>query len=274
VWNFLRSGQSGLVVASGLDELVQDLNRIGDTLASDPIVAANSYLIWAERAEQQLLAAFQSYNIPRHLHSERYWRIRALDSLTSRPMPLVRAEIQMQRTYLEELSAQLRRYIDLLALPPDHWLVVLDTNVYIHGKLFHEVEWQREIDVRRVSVVMPLVILDELDKVKDRDPEFGRRAQSVLKALDQITQGKEWLAPIPLRHNIWLQLLDEPAGHQRQQGQDDEIVRQAGYFAQLNDNRLVLFTRDRGMRLRAQAGNLNSRTLPTSLERIRRAEDG
>ncbi|MFI7212965.1 PIN domain-containing protein [Micromonospora maritima] len=269
MWNFLRSGQNGGRAVADLEELVQELDRLAGGLPADPVVAASSYLMWVERAERRLLAIYQNFAIPRHLHSDRYWRIRTLDVLTSRPMPLIVAEIEMQKRHLEELLAQLRHYISMLALPAEHWIIVLDTNVYVHGRLFHEVEWHREIGVRRASVVMPLVVLDELDRIKDRDPEFGRRARSVLRALDNITRDREWLAPIQLRQNVSLQLVDEPAGHQRQQGQDDEIVRQAGYFAQLNDGRLKLLTRDRGMRLRAQAAGLTSHTLPEHLERIR-----
>ncbi|MGX7676781.1 PIN domain-containing protein [Plantactinospora sp. DSM 117369] len=269
MWNFLRSGQNGTQAAADLDELVQELDRLAGGLPANPIVAANSYLMWAEKAERRLLATYQSFAISRHLQSERYWRIRAMDAVTSRPTPLIVAEIELQKRHLEELLSQLRHYISILTLPANHWIVVPDTNVYVHGKLFHEVEWHREIDARRASVVMPLVVLDELDRIKDRDPEFGRRARSVLRALDRITQGKNWLAPIPLRQNVWLQLVDEPPGHQRQQGQDDEIVRQSNYFAQLNESRLILLTRDRGMRLRAQAAGLHGQTLPEHLERIR-----
>jgi predicted ribonuclease YlaK len=77
-----------------------------------------------------------------------------------------------------------------------------------------------------------------------------------------------------LRQNVWLQLMDEPSGHQRQPGQDDEIVRQAEYFAQLNEGRLMLLTRDRGMRVRAQAAGLISKALPRHLERIQTPAHG
>ncbi|MEU4334806.1 PIN domain-containing protein [Micromonospora lupini] len=269
MWNFLRSGQNGAQVAADLEDLVQELDNLACGLPANPVVAASSYLMWAEKSERRLLATYQSFTISRNLQSERYWRIRAMDSLTSRPMPLIVAEIEMQKRHLEELLLQLRHYISMLTFPDNHWIVVPDTNVLVHGKLLHEVEWHREINARRATVVMPLVVLDELDRIKDRDPEFGRRAQSVLRALDRMTQDKDWLTPIPLRQNVWLQLLDEPPGHQRQQGQDDEIVRQSNYFAQLNDSRLILLTRDRGMRLRAQAAGLKSQTLPEHLERIR-----
>ncbi|MEU7170989.1 MULTISPECIES: PIN domain-containing protein [Micromonospora] len=269
MWNFLRSGQNGAQAAADLEELVQGLDGLVGGLPTDPAVAANIYLMWVERAERRLMAIYQRFAIPQHLHSDRYWRIRTIDSLTSRPIPLIVAEIEMQKRHLSELLAQLRHYISILALPADHWIVVPDTNVYVHGRLFHEVEWHREIGSRRATVVMPLVVLDELDRIKDRDPDFGRRAQSVLRALDRLTQNRDWLTPMQLRQNVWLQLVNEPANHQRQQGNDDEIVRQSGYFAQLNTDRLVLLTRDRGMRLRAQAAGLNSQTLPQHLERIR-----
>lgn len=273
MWNFLRLGQSGVGAASTLDELIQELSRLEGSLTPNQIVAANSYLIWAEKAEQQLLAIFDSFSISQQLHTDRYWQIRALDSATSRPMPLIHAEIRAQMRHLEQLSTQLKHYISLLALPPDHWIVIPDTNVLIHGKLFHEVEWNREIGVRCVLLTVPLVILDELDRTKDRDLQYGRRARSVLLALDTTTKDKDWLSPIPLRQNVALQLLDEPFGHQRQESQDDEIVRQARYFAQINENRLILVTRDRGMRLRAQAYGLTSKNLPDHLERIKAATD-
>lgn len=268
MWNFLRSGRSGVEAAANLDKLIHELRSVQDTLSSNQVVAANSYLIWAEKAERQLLAIYEDFIIPRQLHSDRYWQIRAVDSTTSRPLPLIYAEIELQTKHLEGFLAQLKHYISVLTLPSDHWIIVPDTNVYIHGKLFHEVEWHKEISVRRASLVMPLVVLDELDQIKDHDLQFGKRARSVLRALDTLTSGKDWLSPIQLRQNVWLQLLDEPWGHQRQHGQDDEIVRQARYFAQLNENRLVLLTRDRGMRLRAQASGLIGKTLPERLERI------
>ena len=260
-------------MASRLDGILQELDRVSSSLSSNPTVAANRYLIWTENTEQQLLESYQNISIARHLHSERYWRIRSLTDTTSRPVQLIQAEIQMQKMHLAELLGQLQRYISLLAFPPDHWAVVLDTNVYIHGKLFHEVEWQRQTNSRRATIVLPLVILDELDQIKDRDPEFGRRAQSTLRALDKLTQGKQWSDHLQLRQNVWLQLLDEPQGHHRQQGQDDEIVRQSAYISQVNDSRMLLITRDRGMRLRTQSAGLKSQELPKDLERIRKAND-
>lgn len=273
MWNFLRPGRTGPGAVAALEGLLQELKRVQGSLPPDPVVAANSYLMWTEKAEECLLATFQGFAAPRQLHTDRYWRVRSMDSVTSRPMPLVHAEMRMQETYLRELLAQLKHYRSLLCLAPDHWLIVLDTNVYIHGYLFHEVEWRREIDVRRVTMAVPLVVLDELDRIKDRGGEFGTRAGRVLRALERVAKDGDWLNPIQLKREVWLQLVDEPLGHERRPGQDDEIVRQAVYFSQLNENRLILLTLDRGMRLRAQASGLTSRSLPEHLKRSRQQHE-
>ena len=275
MWNFLRRGQGGAAAADALRELNQDLARLASGLSVDQVLAAHSYMMWAEKAEERLLAIFQGFAIPRQLYSDRYWQIRVIDDATRRPLPLIRAEIEVQKRFLDELLAQLDHYLPLLALSSDHSIVVLDTNVYVRGKMFHEVNWQQEVGTRRATIAMPLVVLDELDLIKDRDDgKIGKRAQGVLRALDAIADGTDWLTPIPIRQNVQLQLLDEPPGHQRQKGHDDEIVRQSGYFAQLNDNRLTLITRDRGMRLRAQASGLTSKTLPSHLERDQETDHG
>jgi hypothetical protein len=274
VWNFLRPGQSGVRAVSDLDGLIQDLRTAENFLSSDPVIAANSYLIWAEKAEQFLLATFESLAVPRALQSDRYWRIRSTDTITSRPMPLIKAEIQIQKTTLEAIRSQLNHYISLLTSPPDGSIIVLDTNVYVHGRLVHEVDWHSEFGLPRVTVVVPLVVLDELDRIKDRDLEYGKRAASVLRAWDRLFIDDKWLVPKELRPRVTLQMVDEPPGHTRQAGQDDEIVRQAAYFAQINENRLMIVTRDRGMRLRARAHGLASRALPSHLERIPASNNG
>lgn len=103
MWNFLRSGQNDVEAAAALDQLIHELSSVQDALPSDQVVAANSYLIWAEKAERQLIAIYEDFTISRQLHSDRYWQIRALASATSRPIPLIRAEIELQTRHLEGL---------------------------------------------------------------------------------------------------------------------------------------------------------------------------
>jgi hypothetical protein len=269
MWNFLAEGKSGATATEMLADLVLELQNLrGGGLSGHPQVAANAYMLWAEKAEELLRDQFESAELARGLQTERYWQIRNISQATARPMPLILAEADEQERRLRAIHSQLRDYSTRLRLTEGGWLLVFDTHVLIHGRLFDQVEWHRAFDVPRVTIVVTLVVLDELDKIKDRDPNYGRRAKSVLRALDKVTAGKKMLDPVTLRTRVTLQLLGEPRGHWRQQSQDDEIIRQAEYFARLNEGRLLVLTRDRGMLLRAQAAELESRLLPAELERI------
>ncbi len=273
MWNFLAEGKSGATATETLAELVLELQNLrGQGLSHVPQVAANTYLLWAEKAEGMLRDQFESTELARGLQTERYWQIRNISQATARPIPLILAEADEQERRLKAIHSQLRDYSTRLSLAKDGWLLVLDTNTLIHGRLFDQVEWHRAIDVPRATIVVTLVVLDELDRIKDRDPNHGRRARSVLRALDKVTAGKKMLDPVTLRPKVTLQLLGEPRGHWRQQSQDDEIIRQAEYFARLNEGRLLILTRDRGMMLRAQAAELESRLLPAELERVQENE--
>ena len=62
-----------------------------------------------------------------------------------------------------------------------------DTNVLLHYAFFRDVDWARELGVGEVTLVLPPVILEELDKRKwsgtRREKE---RAKAVLRALKDL----------------------------------------------------------------------------------------
>jgi predicted ribonuclease YlaK len=60
----------------------------------------------------------------------------------------------------------------------------LDSNVYVHCRPFQEVLWPDVLKVDRVRIVMPYVVLDELDKVKDMKGDRSDRARTVIKVID------------------------------------------------------------------------------------------
>lgn len=269
MWYFLAQDKSGPEAVEVVADLIRNLRDLVANISNDPLIAANSYLLWAETAETRLREYFDSRDLVHSLHSERYWRVREIDRTTIRAIPLIRGESEAQIQQLESIRHQLEHYSARLSLQEDSWLVVCDTNVHIHGKLCEQVEWHRAIGVSDVCLVVPLIVIDELDKIKDDDRNYRDRAKSVLRMFDRLTRDRGALDPIQLRRHVTLQILNEPRGHIRQQRQDDEIVRQAEYFARLNGGRLVIVTRDRGMRVRAQAAGLTSKILPEELLRIR-----
>ncbi|MFJ6537457.1 PIN domain-containing protein [Paenarthrobacter sp. NPDC091711] len=263
-WEFLRSGKSALTAQMVLQARLQSLHSLAGSLNSEPVLAATRYMTWTEETERNLRSLYSSPAVARSLHTDRYWQIRGITSDTKRPEPLIRGEIEDQEYALTILANQLERFQRLLNYTTDERFLVCDTNVLVHGKPFHELPWNDHFEEKRVCIVLPLIVIDELDALKDRGV---RPAGGVLKDLDRLLPRLSALDRIEVRRNVSLQVVDEPPGHERLRSNDDEIVHQMTYFAALCDEKLTLVTRDRGMRVRAQAAGLDARYLPDGYER-------
>jgi hypothetical protein len=67
----------------------------------------DAYLNWAETAESQLSGLTHDAAVVTMLQTPRFWQIRALDEPSTRPWPLIDAEIRLQTTVLERLADDL-----------------------------------------------------------------------------------------------------------------------------------------------------------------------
>ena len=64
-------------------------------------------------------------------------------------------------------------------------IVFLDTNVYLHCQPFYQVNWLDIVGAKAVTIVLPPIIIRELNKHKDTSsrPRVRRRAGATLKKL-------------------------------------------------------------------------------------------
>ncbi|MCL2794655.1 MAG: PIN domain-containing protein [Microbacteriaceae bacterium] len=265
-WYFLRPDQSGEYALSQLNQLRTNLRNVPSGFAQEAVLAASRYMTWHETAESFLASLYRDADVPRRLQTDRYWHIRVISPTTERPYPLIEREVEEQQRYLEGLEKQLLHYQELLRPDPDEALFICDTNVLVHGLPFEQVRWNEEFTEKKARLLLPLVVIDELDALKDRGI---REAGGVLKALDGVLAPGKALDRVTLRDNVTLQIVDEPVGHQRLVRIDDEIVQQAAFYTSMAGRKITLFTRDRGMRVRAETSvaDLEGRMLPTKYER-------
>lgn len=263
-WNFIKSGQSASNAMVALDALLSGLSDLRGSPNSQPILAAQNYLLWAENAEAQLRAYFRDRDIARGLHTERYWRIRSMSESTHRPQPLIVGEVDDQELSLKSFRDQLDHYRTMLDPRESERMIVLDTNVFVHGLPFQQVRWNEQFSERRVRILLPLVVIDELDNLKNRG---NHEAGGVLRDLDGLLPANAALSIVRLRDNVTLQLVDEPRGHARLTNLDDEIVQQSSYFSSVAGAPVTVVTQDRGMRVRAEAAGLPVLMLPNELKR-------
>jgi rRNA-processing protein FCF1 len=263
-WQIFKRGVTAESVLQQLIGTRARLNEFSGALSPDPVLAANTYLRWTEDAERVLRQTLSTTDLVEALYTRRYWYIREISPDTPRPFPLIGDEITVQLATLASAISQVEHYARVLGGAGSPSLVLLDTNVLVHGRQFQDVSWHSEFQRDAVTVVLPLIVIDELDKLKDKGV---RPAGSVLKALDGFLDSGEVSLPIRVRDGVHLQVVDEPFLHKRLDRADDELARQANYFQSFRDDRVLVVTRDRGMRVRCQARNVEAVMLPDRLER-------
>ena len=140
-----------------------------------------------------------------------------------------------------------------------------DTNVFIHYEFFKNVDWAAELATREVTLVLPPVVLEELDKRKwagtRRDKE---RAKTVLRTLKELGLST---TPVQIRPGVSVVALDdEPddafmAQHRLQaRAADDRLLASAIAFkAARLDARVLVLTGIRASASRRPRGRWKSR---------------
>jgi PIN domain len=234
------------VVAGGLD-----LPRVRD-----------GYIRWVEDVEMQLRSRFASDDVWRSLLTDRFWRIRELEEASPRPFAVVYHEATSQADRLDALADLLDRGQQQFELPPGFVPVVADTNVFVHYRRYNEIDWPALAAATSVRLVVPLMVLDELDDLSYRARDVGDRARSVLRAMQELRGDASPEAPMEVRRGVTMQVLMDAPGHIRVGNNDQEILSRIDTVTALSGVRSVLVTGDHGMELRARSRSIRCVFMP------------
>ena len=65
--------------------------------------------------------------------------------------------------------------------------IVLDSNIYLHYQSFEEIPWSKELGYDEIIIIMPAIVLEEIDKKKDEEKgKIQKRAKKVSSRLGEI----------------------------------------------------------------------------------------
>lgn len=224
----------------------------------------DQYLSWAESAEPQLRNLLAEPNLIETLHSDRYWRIRELNGRTPRPHALVGAEIDTQVAALRATADRLESFARLAGRAGT--VLVLDTNVFLQCKLFTTLDWLAELEASVVRLVVPLLVLDELDdKTFSANKRLNKRADKVLRAFDRFMDDMADNNAAEITPGVTLEVLLDEDDHLRRANSDTELLDRAEFLHQVIERPVTIVTTDRGMRVRGKARGLQVRAMPDHL---------
>lgn len=134
----------------------------------------------------------------------------------------------------------------------------LDTNILLQYKTFDEIDWCKELGAKPVTLVIPLEVIDELDRHKNH-PSSDRIRKRTRLILGKLFEQKE------IRPNVSLLLLDKEPNNSwfesngfDKDNSDSRIIGTAKWFADEKSQTgstpdMILVSEDRGFQLRARS---------------------
>lgn len=257
----LRDGATFADAIAVVNRVIQDATGVRADLT--PM----RYAGFVDANEPMLRNTFPDPAVADGLLTERYWHIQmdtkgALPSGSSKFV--INAEIGCQIERLTRIRAALET-LRQLADRGGH-MIVLDANVYLHCQPFQQINWNQEMKLGEIRIVLPMVILDELDKVKYMKGDRADRAASVAKVLDGFLPDMERQGYAEVRKGVTIEIVTEEPGHRRHENHDTEMIQTAVVLKQATQLPVTVVTNDRGMRVRAHARGLTVWPVPDHLQ--------
>ncbi|MDX3374696.1 PIN domain-containing protein [Streptomyces sp. ME02-6991-2A] len=217
-----------------------------------------AYLEWADDSLRLLVGQISASDINRLIRTRMYQSLldgvghlagsdqqRLVNGLLANE---VRERVVALEAAVGAFQGQMRRW------PAMTSVLVLDTSVFIkHETKLEDTDFfvLAGAGAEAVRVTVPMVVVDELDRLKEsRDKQVRWRAGYSLAVLDRLLESNERLGRVKVEA-----LFDNP-GHVRLPDEDDEIVDRALAVHTIAAGSAQLVTYDTGMAMRAKWANL------------------
>jgi PIN domain len=230
---------------------------------SVPQQLKSQYLAFCVNSSELLGRFFVADEVDRVILTRRYWTLLGMDDGSDAVLQLLNREIAESIQRLHQLEEATTKLHDRWMSPGSRF-VVADTNVYLHHpQFFDEVDWRTVVGggVANVRLILPLLILDELDLHKRSNKQAVRiRARETLKRIQRLfVTGSLTRRPLAGQdEGLTVELLMDDLGHRRHPHNDSEIVDRSRCLADLVSPQTLKFvTGDIPMALRARNAGLD-----------------
>ncbi|MCF6746564.1 hypothetical protein E9529_20250 [Blastococcus sp. KM273128] len=260
-----RTGSSGDALQTALEHVRNE--AIGLTASGADLLPA--YQRWAVSAVTRLRPHLASDDVDRLIRTATFWAAMELDPHASVGGALISGELAVREEELGRAGASIESFRRRFADVPEAAIVLVpDTNVLIaHAEEARTADWRgmlrdqvRDFDILRV--VIPLVVIDELDRLKQSSKQATRtRARLMLKLIHELLvdrpDGRRTLQDASGEHGeVTVEVLMESSAHVRLTRADDELIDVVARLRDMLGPRTVIVTFDTGADFRAAARSL------------------
>lgn len=219
------------------------------------------YLNWVSSAQAQLRSIFADSELELSMLERGYWHICNAVAASNPLGRLINEEIEFQAGYANihgdaggRLGEARNRLVRIAALGNRPGKIyILDTNALLHYTRFDQFDWVSRLGSPQVRLIIPIVVIDELDAKKyARREEFRDRARELLTLIDgYATQSGDGYAQIS--DGVTLEVLPDGEGHIRAPSPDQEILERCEFIRQITGRTVTQITGDSGARISARS---------------------
>lgn len=261
-------GVNGSDLLIGLKDVLNELQS--KTVGIQQVKHYEIYFYWTNFANTRLENLLHRRDIDRLISTPRHWAMAAMGpNMSGNVSELVRIEISQRIHDFGNLIRTLEKRINYWNANQGR-LVVPDTNVYLHSEhSFDQMDWSKTLEARLedIHLVIPLLVIDELDKHKRSNVKTDSeklavrtRARLTLRKISEIFYKPSLVHTLHFPDSnsgkISLSLLMDNLSHERLIDNDSEIIDRACELRDLTGRPITIVTFDVSMSLRARNADL------------------
>jgi rRNA-processing protein FCF1 len=203
------------------------------------------------------------------LHSTFYWYVLRMDVADPRAPGQLFQGMSNEAARVRELATELKQLATVLT-PTEGWhTAVVDTNALALMQPPWQLPWSALIGAQNVRVLLPLRVIEELDKRK-----YSERGKISEVARDLLPQIEKRLTEnngtkVIVNDHLTIEVPILPGSRDRTLHADEEILRLCEDIKQFGNEHITLVTDDTPMRIQARARSLNAKGIDAEYRRAR-----
>jgi PIN domain len=241
---------------------------------NDALDVRDRWLRWWSEADAQLRDLFADGDVAASLYVSQT-RVRDVN-LDMMPYGILNHEIDVWLDRFAEMVDELVALTPFIERPG--LIMVPDTSAFVEGVYFTELNWQElaNIDPRKqVRLVVPVLVVEELDELKRGRNHARDRARSVLHRLWELNSDGKRAAVIPGTRPVTVEVLADDSWHVRRPVNDNEIIERALYTSEITGRDVILAAGDFSMLYQASSAGLKTALVdrPDRTPRLERPSD-
>jgi hypothetical protein len=218
----------------------------------------NVYQQWADIQHSALRQYLGLARADELIQGRFYWYALTMDTAETGATGRLYQGMTNEAVRVREIATELKTLMAVLTAPEGWHTAVIDTNALVLVKPPWDVDWAKLVGATPLRLLLPLRVIEELDKHKyGNEKTITRVARALLPQLEKrLTENH--LTKLTVNDRLTIEVPIIPGFRDRTLHADEEILRLCEDIQQFGHQALTLVTDDTSMRIQARARGITT----------------